>query len=86
MNSLKVSENPQGYAIPHTSRTIPDTNTFTVRVTRFDDVWFAECDRLGLVTEADDYATLRERARRIVPELAEMNGLDVTGQSIRLQF
>ena len=64
----------------------PEDDVFTVRVTRLDDVWLAEYDRLGLITEADGCAVLKDRARRIAPELAEINGLGVHERSIRLQF
>ncbi|MBT8419558.1 MAG: DUF1902 domain-containing protein [Gammaproteobacteria bacterium] len=89
MDTPGISENPQrGYGVSNVSQPLPNTFDceFTVLVTRLQDMWLAECDQLGLVTEADDYATLENRARQIAPELAEMNGLFVPGQSIRLEF
>jgi len=57
-----------------------------VSVTRSDGVWIAECDALGLVTEADDFESLRERVWEIAPELAELNGLEVPVTELRLNF
>lgn len=57
---------------------------FEVTVTLNDGIWTAECDALGLVTEADSYEALTARALAIAPELAELNGLG-TG-NIRLRF
>jgi hypothetical protein len=57
---------------------------FMVLVSVLDGVWTAECDSLGLVTEADSYEALIERATAVAPELAELNNL-VSG-SVRLRF
>ena len=57
-----------------------------VSVTQSDGVWIAECDELGLVTEADDFESLRERVWEIAPELAELNGLEVPVTELRLNF
>ncbi|WP_256125185.1 DUF1902 domain-containing protein [Photorhabdus luminescens] len=46
--------------------------SFVVKVTH-DDMWIAECDELGLVTEAKTYDELTERVWEIVPELYEMD-------------
>lgn len=43
-----------------------------------DNVWVAECDALGLVTEAPTYEELTERVWQIAPELYEMNGFGGT--------
>ena len=45
-----------------------------------------ECHDLGLVTEADSYEALVRRARQIAPELAELNGLKIPPQRLRLRF
>jgi Domain of unknown function (DUF1902) len=55
-----------------------------VIVSVLDGVWTAECDAIGLVTEADTYEALTERARDIAPELAELNNF--ASGSIRLRF
>nr|VFK19684.1 MAG: protein of unknown function (DUF1902) [Candidatus Kentron sp. LFY] len=89
MNSLAISEHPpKRYTAFDAKRFTSDTREdgFTVRVTRSEGIWIAECDQLGLVTEADNYADLEARTRKIAPELAEMNGLGTSGQSIRLEF
>lgn len=57
---------------------------FIVLVSRSDNVWVAECETLGLVTEADSYEELIERD--VTPELVELNGIDVDVDSIRLNF
>jgi len=59
---------------------------FIVNVSISDNVWVAECETLGLVTEADSYEELIERAWDITPELVELNGIDVDVNSIRLNF
>lgn len=57
---------------------------FVVIVLVCDGIWTAECDALGLVTEAETYEALTERARQIAPELAELNNFG-TG-AVRLRF
>lgn len=56
------------------------------RLGRESGVWIAECDALGLVTEADSYEALVQRVREVAPELAELNGLSVESQPLRLRF
>ncbi|MCS3431622.1 DUF1902 domain-containing protein [Klebsiella sp. BIGb0407] len=51
-----------------------------------ENVWVAECDALGLVTEAGTYEELTERVWEIVPELYEINGLGDNPDGIRLSF
>ena len=58
---------------------------FIVKVTVSEGVWTAVCDALGLVTEADSYEQLIERAWEVAPDLIELNAIDVAGD-IRLQF
>ncbi|EDS8889484.1 DUF1902 domain-containing protein [Salmonella enterica] len=50
--------------------------TFDVKVYHDHDenVWVAECDALGLVTEASTYEELTERVWLIAPELYKLNG------------
>ena len=57
-----------------------------VEVTHEDGIWTAECDALGLVTEADTYDDLTNHAWEIAPELAELNGLDIDPEHLRLKF
>ena len=47
-----------------------------VHVTFDNGIWTAECDVLGLVTEADTYEALIERVWLIAPELAELNNVE----------
>jgi len=50
----------------------------------FEDGWYtAFCEGTGIVTEADTYEGLIERANLIAPEIAELNGF--LGK-IRLEF
>ncbi len=59
---------------------------FTIKVTEHNGIWTAECDALGLVTEADSFESLTQRAWEIAPELAELNGYDVGPGALRLRF
>jgi len=59
---------------------------FIVNVSVCDGIWTAECDALGLVTEADSYDALTDRAWEIAPELAELNAVGVEPENIRLLF
>ncbi|MFP2428640.1 DUF1902 domain-containing protein [Enterobacter ludwigii] len=51
-----------------------------------DNVWVAQCDALGLVTEAATYEELTERVWEIAPELYVMNGLGSNPARISLSF
>lgn len=51
-----------------------------------DDMWIAECDELGLVTEAKTYDELTEKVWEIAPELYEINGMGDQSEVIRLKF
>ncbi|MDC9606868.1 DUF1902 domain-containing protein [Xenorhabdus griffiniae] len=51
-----------------------------------DDMWVAECDELGLVTEAKTYDELTEKVWEIAPELYEINGLGDHSEVFRLKF
>ncbi|MBC8946776.1 MULTISPECIES: DUF1902 domain-containing protein [Xenorhabdus] len=59
--------------------------SFVVNVIH-DDMWIAECDELGLVTEAKTYDELIEKVWEIAPELYEINGLGDQSEVIRLKF
>ena len=59
-------------------------NGFTVNVSVCDGIWTADCDALGLVTEADSYEVLTQRALAIAPELAELNAVNTA--NLRLFF
>ena len=43
-------------------------------------VWVAECDDIGLATEAADFEQLMERLRGMVPELVALNYPDDRGE------
>jgi hypothetical protein len=60
--------------------------TFEVGVSVLDGIWTAECDQLGLVTEAECYDDLIARVWQIAPELAELNHLSVDAEHLRLRF
>ncbi len=51
-----------------------------------ENVWVAQCDDLGLVTEADTYEELTQRVWEVAPELYEMNGFTGNPARIRLSF
>lgn len=59
---------------------------FIVSVTHLNGMWIAENDDLGLVTEAMSYDGLTERVWEIAPELAELNGLGVDLEEMRISF
>ncbi len=40
-------------------------------------VWFAQNDEIGLATEADSLDVLTYKLREMIPELVELNGLDL---------
>ncbi|KMJ45439.1 DUF1902 domain-containing protein [Xenorhabdus khoisanae] len=61
------------------------TEAFVVNVIH-DDMWVAECDELGLVTEAKTYDELTEKVWEIAPELYEINGMGDQSEVIRLKF
>jgi len=63
----------------------PIDRPLTVEVSQSGGVWTAECDVLGLVTEAGDLEALKERVREIAPELAELNGVGEP-TALRLRF
>jgi hypothetical protein len=49
-------------------------------------MWIAECDELGLVTEADSFDLLTERAWQIASELADANGRGIDVPNMHLLF
>ncbi len=59
---------------------------FIVKTVREGGIWTAECDALGLVTEADSFEGLTERVWQIAPELAELNGYNIPPEALRLRF
>lgn len=54
-------------------RAMAKERQLTVNVSVCEGIWTAECDALGLVTEAQNYEELTHRALEIAPELAELN-------------
>ena len=64
----------------------PQTFTVTVIHDPEDGMWIAECDEIGLVTEAETYEKLTHRVWEIAPEIAVENGFAVTEASLRLSF
>jgi len=59
---------------------------FEVDVSVLDGIWTAECDPLGLVTEAECYDDLIARVWEIAPELVELNNLGVDAENLCLRF
>ena len=51
-------------------------HSFVVNVATADGIWFARCQDLGLVAEADSYDELIERVWQVLPELAAANAHD----------
>ena len=59
---------------------------YIVNVTHEDNMWIAECDEFGLVTEASSYGQLTERVWELVSDMIEANNLKIDEESIRLSF
>lgn len=57
-----------------------------VNVSHEDNMWIAECDTFGLVTEAPTYDQLTERVWELVPDMIEANDLEIEMESVRLSF
>ena len=64
----------------------PHAAEFTIAVTEEGGIWIAECDAIGLVTEAAGFEALTRRVWEIAPELAELNGYIIDAGSLRLRF
>ena len=62
------------------------TMSFTVHVSEEDGIWTAVSDELGLVTEAEDFASLTRRAWEILPDLLALNGYEVPPGGVQLRF
>ncbi|GHU14735.1 hypothetical protein AGMMS50225_27180 [Betaproteobacteria bacterium] len=63
-----------------------DKPPYQVCVSHENGMWIGVCDALGLVTEAESYEGLMERAWEIAPELAAANHLSDSPDSIRMSF
>jgi hypothetical protein len=63
-------------------------HTFTVEVTHDEETgyWIAECDELGVVTEALTYEELTARVWQIAPEMALANGFNAAPKTMCLRF
>ena len=59
-------------------------HSFVVNVATAEGIWFARCQALGLVAEADSYDELIERVWQILPALAAAN--EHNPDDIRLHF
>jgi hypothetical protein len=57
---------------------------YTVSYYREDQLCIAQCDEIGLYTEADTLEGLKARASLIAPELAELDGLGL--EQLALDF
>ncbi len=70
------------------SKSIPDIvpHRFIVKVVNYHGVWVAECDDLGLVSEAGSYEELTEKVRKMTPELYQENYPGNDPEAISLSF
>lgn len=83
--AINIPDNLPPVIVQEQIRAFENLNlAFTVMVSVCDGIWTAECDALGLVTEAESYEALTERARQIAPELAELNNFGLA--PVRLRF
>ncbi len=60
--------------------------SYIVHVTHEDNMWIAECDALGLVTEANTYDQLTERVWAVAPDLLEANQEPIDMDTMVLTF
>lgn len=58
----------------------------THEVTDTENLWIAECDQLGLVTEADSYEQLTKNCWQLLPDLLELNKIGTTVDKAQLRF
>ena len=63
-----------------------DPFTVTVEFDAESGMWVGSCDALYLATEAETYEALTARIWEIAPELAELNGLGIAPESLRLRL
>jgi hypothetical protein len=83
--AINIPDNLPAVIVQQQIKAFENLNSaFTVTVSVCDRIWTAECDALGLVTEAESYEELIERARQIAPELAELNNFG--NGAVRLRF
>ncbi len=83
--AINIPDNLPAAIVQQHIKSLESLNSaFMVTVSVCDGIWTAECDALGLVTEAETYEGLTDRALQIAPELAELNGFG-TG-AVRLRF
>ncbi|QEP42146.1 DUF1902 domain-containing protein [Ectothiorhodospiraceae bacterium BW-2] len=57
-----------------------------VEVTKHNGTWVAECDQLGIVTEAESYNGLVTRFMEVAPEMAELNSLPFDPATTQIRF
>lgn len=57
-----------------------------VHVSQSEGMWIAECDDIGLVTEAESYNQLTDRVWEIAPELFVENGLSGSADGMQISF
>ena len=50
------------------------------------EVWVADCEPLGIVTEAQSYEAVTQQVRDLVPDMARENNMDFGNQKIHLVF
>ena len=60
--------------------------TLDVEVIQEGDWYTAVCEDLHLVTEAQSFEELTERAWELVPDLIELNNLNIDPDSVQLRF
>jgi hypothetical protein len=64
------------------------TNQSFVIEVHFDDesgMWWCECDKLHMTTEASSYEALVQRATLLAPDIAKANGLDISGAELHFE-
>ena len=60
--------------------------SFDVQIEHDDEsgYWIAECEQLGLVTEAENLDMLTQKVRDLAPEMASENGFNTKGIDKRI--
>jgi hypothetical protein len=59
---------------------------FNVIVTFNEGYYIADCEEIGLATEAKTFDELVARAREVGPDIAEANGIHITADDLSFTF
>ena len=90
MSGEGIPSAPRQRVIRHRTmdRAAPEKVTFDVVVIHDDEenVWVAECDLLGIVTEAKTFESLTQQVQDLVPDMIAANKIVLGGRKPYLNF